>query len=244
MKKRVFVMIFAAAAFPVFSLPVSLIGGGAFGAEWTVVNAHSQSGEKVRANSTGINYGIFASFDAKYAEGGLSFLMGGTYGNEGTMGQSSPMMPFCDTGENVLGISLIGKYPFEFSNFVVFPLVGMGFEVYLYRKPLYNNGRSGMYETLTGEELPASNFNNFRLRIGAGADYVLTGKFFVRGELFYDFKFIPSAADNKQMDSIGGVKEFIPGFSSGPVIKIGLGYKINPDWSEAVPDNEFEYYTD
>ena len=105
------------------------------------------------------------------------------------------------------GFSVLGKFPFELSSFTLFPLAGIG----------YNMALSAKFE---GEKYDdAMDLSQFGILAGAGIDYPITNKLFIRGEVLFNLRFA-----SKYMKDIYDFETKTLGF--GPRIKIGVGYRF------------------
>jgi len=235
--KAALILIFAglgAGAGDVFGLelPIALSfgGGGTFNTDWTSFDVHGGNNKEVKASSTGIYWGFYGFFTAKYAEATISALLGGTSDNTTNLNGQSVL--YSKTSETILELNISGKYPFTSKRIDLFPLLGIDWKIYLSRDV---DGKNDMYSAAYNYKSPgAGEFNSLFLKVGGGVDYKITEKWFVRGEITYDFKVFSSASDSKNLEYFenniihGDIQEAIPGWQAGPVFKLGLGYKLIP----------------
>jgi len=108
------------------------------------------------ATLTNHDIGIFIFLDATYAELDILFDYGFytfDYNNQ------SPQ----DGSDSALEISLLGKYPFSFENFTLFPLLGISYQFWNFEEELGVLGILG----------------------GIGTDFSFSERLYIRGELLY-----------------------------------------------------------
>ena len=158
------------------------------------------------------NFGAYGFFDATYVEAwlGISFV------NDGDV-----KMPI-GTGPTTLGSSLsftklalglFGKYPFHLGQtFTLFPLLGIQYDMML--------SAEGTPTNVPGFD--AADFNTFWFKLGAGLDFALTQKLYLRFEALFGFgllnQFEQDMVDNLGMDS--------PGARPGGSARLAAGYKF------------------
>jgi opacity protein-like surface antigen len=140
--------------------------------------------------------------------------------------------------ETLLGISLLGKYPFALNGrWSVFPLAGIEYSIALVerRQPdgdkVYDraDGLLASDRDKDGNPYPLSAWNSLLVKIGAGADYVLTQRLFMRGELLYSFRLqteYETGALEMVKDMFNASAPQYYGLTSGPSLKIALGYRF------------------
>lgn len=128
--------------------------------------------------------------------------------------------PYTDAGNTnfygsftTLNFSLLGKYPFIFRKFSIFPLLGIDYKLFLSSKIEVN------YLGYTFDN--ASDLNTLWFNLGAGGDFSLAEKFYIRGELLYGFR-LPNKLEKDLKDSTGG----ITGFGHRGIVKIAADYKF------------------
>jgi hypothetical protein len=144
------------------------------------------------------------------------------------------------TGREVmLGLTLLGKYPFKLTEeFSLFPLAGLEYQISCMQvrdpqKPLDR----AQYDRTDGVRELDSNGNAYRLSmwnslfvdIGAGMDFYFSAPLFFRAELLYAFRLqTPYEIDALQMvkDMTHADDPQLSGLTSGPTLKIGLGWRI------------------
>ena len=129
--------------------------------------------------------GGFVFFDAAYAELTLGVFHGGGKMKSTTTlgGQSVPTMPNTevDISGTYLNIGLLGKYPFALSNKLsLFPLLGLEYDVCLSVK------KEGAGSDQTDGS--AGDYNMLWFKLGAGVDFDLTEKIYLRFEALYGIR--------------------------------------------------------
>jgi hypothetical protein len=192
-------------------LPVGL--GGGYSAE----GSDGQDGTyKQELTFTNVGFGGFAFLDAKYVEAALSFSGGSsTYKSKVSYGGES------DSDEEkgsytAFDISALGKYPVAFGKFTAFPLLGIDYQIVLSQKDEDGNDIGG-----ENSDIEASDFSALWFRAGAGGDFSINEKLYLRGEILYGIrlhnKFENEAEDDYDADVNLG---------HGPVFKLGIGYRF------------------
>ena len=145
-----------------------------------------------------IGFGLFGFFDATFVEASLS--LGWGFGGF--------TIPIIDEDVNFnqmnLGISLLGKFPFDMGLFTVFPLVGFGFNI-----PLV--------QWVDGDSVDDTWNSNFVLSFGAGLDFFLTNELFIRPSLLFDINFRPFGSDFEDASRV---------MSVGPRLRIAAGFRF------------------
>jgi hypothetical protein len=156
--------------------------------------------ESIMADLDNNQFGLFLFFDATYAELDLSFNYGAyTWGGEFDDKKYSG-------NEFTMEISLMGKYPFYLEKFTLFPLLGIGGKI------AYLGGESEFYGSHT---IKVMDTGGLIFLAGVGADFPLTERLYLRGEVLYCIKLQYYAQDQH---------ETRPGH--GPTIKLGIGYSF------------------
>ncbi|GHV13726.1 hypothetical protein FACS189491_09070 [Spirochaetia bacterium] len=234
MKKSILCLIgICALASGAFALDVDLsVGGGfVFTGAWTTARTEmNRAGDAspmpiamaMQINSdqkaTDLNYGGFLFFDATYVEFSLSASGGSgvlddvstatTTVNGAVMNKKRVHNTYHKSATTSLGIGFLGKYPFHFQQFTFFPMAGLEYQMFF----------SGSYENKYSRDAiatKASDFNTLWFRGGAGADYAISEKLFIRFEGLYGCKLAATKYDNNNKEFIknaGGIPLFeIPG---------------------------------
>jgi len=156
-------------------------------------------------------FGVFGFFDATYAEANMAFVLG------------KVLIPTSWMGDVVLGsawqlnFTLLGKYPFELGRVTLFPLAGFSYNMVLSLAGSGNN--PSLYRAA------AKDLNQFGILGGAGLDFGLGEKLFIRGEALFQARFANKFQKNF-VDAVGGGISGKAGIGMGPVIKLGVGYKL------------------
>jgi hypothetical protein len=247
--------LWAAAVFavlPVFTLSgvdfsLSLGGGGLLGglfarhtlaAQGTVAGIPVEVLSKQKVNQ--FNYGGYLFFDATWAEFSVGLQGGtGTYQEAMSADSSQTGTVFGSDGkgagsEIMAALALLGKYPFRLNRqCTVFPLAGLECHIALMerRDPEKFKGydrTDGIRESDSkGNAYRLSAWNSFFIDIGAGFDFKLNPRLFLRTELLYAFRLMTPF----EADALGKVKKMtnapdpkLSGLASGPVLRFGLGY--------------------
>jgi hypothetical protein len=245
-KKTVFFLVFFGVFGGLYALDISLSAGGGtlLGytfSRYTLEGSDSRGGESVKSvqSMDRFDFGGFIFLDASYAEAAVS-LQSGSGGYRETMDYDSESLTD-DRGtgyETMLGISLVGKYPFTLNEkWLLFPVVGVEYLIALVerRQPegdkVYDRP-GGLLESdldKDGKPYPLSAWNSLLVKIGVGADYTLTRFLFLRGEFLYGFRLQTGYETGalemvKDMFSIPSPKFY--GLTSGPSLRIAVGYRF------------------
>jgi hypothetical protein len=238
-------------------LPLSAGGGSLLGYTFTryslesegALDANMADQGDIRSTQTmdRFNYGGFLFFDAAYGELAVS-LRGGRNSYEETMEHKLAGVPWASasdgaptkgTGtEMTIGVSLLGKYPFRVNEKITwFPLLGIEYQVALFewRRPEGDvvhdrtKGELQADQDKDGDPYPLSAWNSLTVDIGAGFDYQLTGRLFLRNELLFSFRL--------QTDYETGALEMLEhrfhasdpqlvGLTGGPTLRTSVGYRL------------------
>jgi hypothetical protein len=162
-------------------------------------------------SSTRNGFGVQAFVDATYAEVSLDVIFGS---------QSSMMGQDIVVSMTHLGFSVLGKYPIPVGPVVLFPLVGIDYQLFL----------SGKYASTTVDrsDLPSDYsdmFDAFSIVAGVGADYYLTDALYIRGSFTWNFKLDSKfEADLRKTAADQGWDEYLTIFTSGPRLRVAVGY--------------------
>jgi hypothetical protein len=243
-----FIIIFAAVpGFAAFGADFSMSagGGGLLGGlftRYTLTAGGSMNGSPVHIKSgqdiNQLNYGGFLFFDATWAELSLS-VQGGAYQYKETYDYGAPEGPVVNKGsgtEAMIGVSLLGKYPFRLSEqFTVFPLAGIEYRIAVleYRRTGARNWydrTDGLRETnSSGNAYTLSMWNSFLINAGAGFDFTFYPRLYLRTELLCGFRlqtFYEVDALEKVKKMANAPNPKLGGLTANPVLKIGIGYRF------------------
>jgi len=188
--------------------------------------------------------GIF--FDATWAELGVNIVIGNNSYSEATYAENGGVIvwgsknPGTGAGrETMLGLSLLGKYPFELTQQIsVFPLLGVDYRIAIQelRQPegrkMYDRASpTGMQEQRdsNGERYKVSAWNALFIVLGGGLDYRFNASWFLRTELLYSIRLTtPWEADGlkKLKREVSAPNPQLIGLSSGPALKICAGWRF------------------
>jgi hypothetical protein len=224
-------------------IPLSAGGGGLLGYTFTRYTLEGNSGTEghIKSEQTmdRVNYGGFLFFDASYGEFAVS-LRGGQNSYEETMNTSfGNTLPSQGTGsEMALGFSLLGKYPFRVNKKITwFPLLGIEYLVALleWRKPQGDavhdrtDGELPADLDKDGDAYPLSAWNSLTIDLGAGFDYQISKRLFLRNELLFSFRLQTSYETGalemtKQKFSASDIA--LEGLTGGPTLRTSLGYRF------------------
>lgn len=212
--------------------------GGLF-TRYTLTAGGTSLGDAVsRQEMNQVKYGGYLFFDAVWAEVSVGLQGGaGTYREEMSVSSRGTVSDEKGKGkEMMVGIVLLGKYPFRLNRqFAVFPLAGIEYQIALreYRDP----ETGGEYDRTDGIRESDSNggayrlpaWNSFFIDIGAGLDFNFDPRLFLRAEFLYVFRLkTPYETDalEKVKKMLNAPDPKLAGLTSGPVLRVGLGYTL------------------
>ncbi|GMO14553.1 MAG: outer membrane beta-barrel protein [Termitinemataceae bacterium] len=207
MKKLVLVLFIAATVGSSAFAQMSIGGGGFFDGLFA---DKKPKGGGDGTTKTSIGGGIFVFFDAKYAELDVDLL----FGNSKT---TKPSNDLKGNDTTHLGFSLLGKYPFQLGEkFTLFPLVGIDWQIFMGGK---NKDTDVEIKREDLKDDFADSMDAFSIGVGLGGDLALGTSLYLRGEFLWNFKLL-SKIEDKMKDLYDSQ------FTSGPRVKIGIGYKF------------------
>jgi opacity protein-like surface antigen len=182
------------------------------------------------------NYGGFLFFDATWAELSLGIQGGSNAWQEDREVIGVTTSTKGAGTETMLSLSLLGKYPVTLNErFTLFPLAGLEYQIALRERRDPETGASydrtdrARETDSDGNAYALSAWNSLFVDIGAGLDFALDSSLFLRAELAYGFRLrTPYERDGqKAIEKMPGVSETKPkGLTSGPTLKIALGYRF------------------
>jgi len=216
MKKRIAILValalVATGAFAQFSMST---GGG------LLANPSFNNGVDIEGGGVSGSVGLditsiggFAFFDVTYVELDVSFAYGiATMYTKGAAVDSGTD----DTNIMSVGFTLLGKYPINLGKITIFPLLGVEYNLVLWEKDGMGDGYKPM-------DLSQLGFQG-----GVGLDFGLTNKLFLRAETLFQLR-LPNKVMNDTADesdkSLGSYGNADATFGMGPVIKVGVGFKL------------------
>lgn len=236
-------MMTAAASAGEFSLSAGAGGiAGGFFTRYTLTAEGIVQGEPIRIDAgqemNQFNYGFLAFFDATYGEFNVFYQRG-----INTYRQTADISALADKGdqsgkgwESVLGVSLVGKYPFYLNKqLTIFPLLGAEYQICLVQKRTQADGYvykrdDGLREQDNdGKAFLLKDWNSMWINLGGGVDWTLTGNFFIRGELLYSLR-LKTGYEKKNVELMksqsGDPDPSLAGLTSGPSVRISAGYRF------------------
>ena len=223
---------FWVAALPAADFSLSTGAGGIIGGSFTRYSLQANGSMPVKADQIvdQVDYGVFAFLDATYATLGLSFQTG-AYDFDQPV--SVDFMSEKGQGwEQVLGISLLGKWPFQVGNrLTVFPILGMDYLISLMQRRTDSFGKvyDRSQKPENGQSFDLSDWNQFHVRLGGGMEYALTDTLFIRGDLLYGIRLM-TGYEVKNLEYMKGLtgdnKPKLSGLSSGPSLRLAFGWRF------------------
>jgi hypothetical protein len=178
--------------------------GGSFIANFS---SYKYDGKDIAAKRT-IGGGFFALFDATFVEANVGLQFAGMqHGYDGKWDNDSLNLSF-------LTLGLYGKYPIRLCSFSLFPLLGIQFDFCLSAK---QDGEIIFFFFLMRRE----HFNRLWIKLGAGADFFITEKLYLRPSFLYGINFGTSndreVKDNNSKES---------SFHHGLDIRAAIGFRF------------------
>jgi hypothetical protein len=236
------------AAFLLTSLPTSICaadfslsagGGGLLGYTFT---RYTLEGGNVQSTQSmdRFDYAGFLFFDATYVEFSVMFKGGRSSYKENMIYSVASLADSTGTGaERSLGFSLLGKYPFTINEKCTwFPLFGLEYQVALMqrRQPegnlVYDRSKGQLAEDRDKNEnpYPLSAWNSLWINIGAGIDYNITSKLFLRSQVLFGFR-LPTSYELGALEVVKNPpmnvqNPKLAGLTGSPSLKIGIGYRF------------------
>jgi opacity protein-like surface antigen len=207
-KKGLLVLILAAFIVSgVFAIDISAGAGGNIAVYFDSFKLDDTDTEEMRT----IGFSAFAFFDATYVEANVGLLFGDLkYGIGGEWSDEAISVSYLIFG-------VYGKYPIKLAGFTLFPLLGFQLDV----------GLSMKYEgenVLEGSSL-ADDMNRFWIKFGAGADFNITDKVYIRPSLLYGINF----GSKNYRDAIKAAKDAdikVSSFHHGLDFRVAVGFKF------------------
>jgi len=180
MKRGFILVLFLAATAFAFAQSVSIGGGVSYGPFIQTISA-SDSTSLIKYSMTRPILGFHAFVDATYIQFDVGY---GTCSSQTLKVEATGYEPSSfEYNDNFswLDVSLVGKYPTKMGSLTVFPFAGIEY--------LYNLSATDS----SGADLKPSYWDQnwldaFLLKLGVGADIPLSGKLYLRPELFGGLK--------------------------------------------------------
>jgi hypothetical protein len=204
---------------------ISVGGGALLGANFTssetnptkiVVPVMGSMEVALAYKTNAFDLGGFIFVDATYAELSAAYFaeIGKVTGITSTVMNTPSSQPDEDYLSHVLIVDLLGKYPFVLNEkLTVFPALGVGLKF-----PFAGNENSDKEHDITWGVVA---------KAGAGLDFALTGKLFLRCEALFNYQF--ASDKDAKIEQRGFLLDFKfkdEGYNVGPQVKIGVAYKI------------------
>jgi hypothetical protein len=188
-----------------FAAPELKLSAGANADFMALFGSTEMGGSTSKTNTIGGGFAVF--FDATYAEIGL----GMDFAN-----QKDPDDSGDGTDMTYFSISLLGKYPIALSEkLALFPLLGFDWNIFMGGK----HGDSDIKPSDLEGDMEGM-YDAFLIDLGVGVDFALTDALYLRGSFLYGFK-LNSKIEQKYVDDADAKV-----FTSGPTLKVGVGYKF------------------
>jgi hypothetical protein len=213
-KKTMLVLFLAIAACGmVCAAPIKLsVGLGGLG-DWAIKSQESPTDVNgiIIINSQILTHsvtgGFFVFFDATYVEVDVDML----FGSRRSEGSS------VSTTLSYVGFSALGKLPIAIGPIVLFPLLGIDYQMYLGDDLITDIYYPGIPAKLASQK---SELDRLSIPVGVGLDFFFKRNIFIRGEFLWTFK-IPNKMEldlKKDLDW--------DSFTHGPRLKAAIGFRF------------------
>ena len=194
-----------------FALPeFQLSAGGGATVEWDLLAMVYDGPSSWQGFRVMPGFGGFVFFNATYLEASIG-VSGGTLEYFRNLGGNTTGIELSGSFA-ALNFSLLGKYPFVFGKFSIFPMAGIDYQLFLSAE-------------IEGHEYnEPSELNVLWFKVGVGGDFALTEKLYLRGAALFDFSPFSNKFANDISDNVPGASS--PDLSWGATIKLAVGYKF------------------
>lgn len=181
MKKLLAAIVFTAFSISgVFAIGMSAgVGPSVASTSWST--SMSASGTTASGTDAIVPFGAQIFFDATYVQLSAGYIMA----TKATLSGTGMTTTSYDNNLGYLTFAALGKYPLKVGPVTLFPLGGIEYDLNV------NHPSSGGYFEGSNALLAnptSSDYNQFWIKGGVGADVALGGHFFVRPEALYGFK--------------------------------------------------------
>jgi hypothetical protein len=167
------------------------IGAGVSGSYYMSSLKGQSSGIPTEVLITGIPFNFMAFVDAGYLQFNAGYRMVDGYHMKGIVNGSVVAEADQDAKLSYVSLAGYGKFPIELGPIVLFPMVGIE----------YNLAVAG---TVAGTKLSSSDLkdlNEFWIKAGVGADIPVSPQFYIRPELMVGYKLL-SKPENDEVASV------------------------------------------
>jgi len=165
--------------------------------------------------TTNSSFGAFGFIDFDYVEINMSIARGSIkllYEVPGTSNDA-------DFGTAIqLGLSVLGKYPIDLGSITLFPLLGLNYNMVLSLED--KDGR---------KYSDAGDWSQFGLQAGLGLNFSFSDSLYLLAEALFQLRFPSKFQDDLKTEienDTGGIITFDKTLGMGPVIKVGVGFKL------------------
>ena len=223
----------------IFAVDISLSFGAGGLAGYTFTRYTLEGGSVTSSQSMDrFDYAGLLFFDATYGEVSVMIQGGRNSYSENMIYEVASLADGKGTGaETSLGFSLLGKYPFRINERISwFPMLGVEYQIALMqrRQPegdlVYDRSKGHLAEDRDKDDnaYPLSAWNSWWIDVGAGLDYFITEKLFLRGELLFGFR-LPTSYEMSALEVVknppmNADNPRLAGLTGGPSLKIAAGY--------------------
>jgi len=161
-------------------------------------------------------FGIGGYFDVTYLELGLDFILGSFKPN------SNKYTGSYELKSTHFGFSLLGKYPVALGRMMVYPLLGIDYQMFVSGEA---SGGSRNGEISRDDRVDEDWYDFFSIPVGAGMDYNLNAKLYLRGEVLLNFKLDGSREESLRNEAKKSNIN-LSLFQFGGRVSLGIGCKL------------------
>ncbi len=203
-----------------FSLDLSL-GVGLTGGSFTSINSYSMVSNGPSSGGSTIEsqtpYGAFAFLDATFLQLSVGYFVADGGSSETYQVSSGTPSNYTtsdlDLDTSYLSFSALAKYPFQIGNAVLFPLLGVEYDLNLTYTDTNGNN---LLSTLASPQ----DANQLWIKAGGGIDFSF-GQFFFRPEILVGYKFLNQTERNEITTTLNTPLE-----SSPSIVDLELGVNL------------------
>jgi len=201
-------------------------------------------GDTINRGTNNVGFGGYVFFDAAFVEASVNFGYSAATLNWKKNGSPESLdilgITIMKDGDELggalfLNFSILGKFPIDLGAFVIYPAIGLGYNIVLTR---YDDDGKEIkepekytYPDYSKEENVESNkgnqFNTLSILAGVGIDLPLSSALFLRAQALLSLRF-PTYDAQREYDSMPSSYKDDTSLTLGigPTIKVGIGFRL------------------
>jgi len=208
-----------------FSFGGGLFFSGSFGNGIKMDSENSGENLIIESKMDNISFGGFAFMDATFIEASVSFSFGiitphYLINNEDMTSTEGKDNGYIKMNFTQLGLSILGKFPFDLGNFSLYPMVGVEYNMVV---SAFN--KDGSKVIVDDGHTITENFSQFGILAGLGIDLPLASAIYLRVQALFNLRFPAESINDRIKDN-----EYFDKAEStvgvGPRIKVGVGFRL------------------